>query len=162
KPIETYNVLRPDELVGIEVALVEAVLEQTVAGRVAGTGVPSLHGTESDADTGHVEAAYLQLVLESVWNAEGECGSRTLRNETLDRLGGARTIVRTHVDKVLNGLDESSQEVCSRILDRLVSPSGSKIACTIGDLALWTDDGEGRVPQLVRLLEQSRILARIA
>src|SRR5262249_36245098 len=82
-PVERWNRLT-GENVAVEAELVEAVLDQTGGQRI--------------------EAPYLQLVLERIWNAEGAGETRVLRRETLDRLGGAGTIVREHLDRALGSL----------------------------------------------------------
>ncbi|MGA8053843.1 MAG: WD40 repeat domain-containing protein, partial [Burkholderiales bacterium] len=160
KPLDEYNRCRPEAAgrpVRVEPALVEAVLEQTIPGRlsIAATG-----GAEVEA--GRVEAPYLQLVLERLWNAEVGSGSRELRLSTLVRLGGAETIVRRHVDQVLEELDPRDQELCARLFDRLVTPSGAKIACTLKDLGKWAGDLASEVPRITKFFDHNRILARIA
>ncbi len=68
------------------------------AGRRPGAAQPD--GGARDA---HIEAPFLQLVLERLWDAEREAGSDTLRLETLTALGGAEAIVREHLDRALAG-----------------------------------------------------------
>ena len=75
-----------------------------------------------------VEAPYLQLVLERIWDAEREAGSQILHLETLERLGGAAAIVRDHLRGALDALAADEQDVaaaCSSISSRR---SGTKIA----------------------------------
>ena len=48
-----------------------------------------------------VEAPYLQLVLERLWEVEREQGSNALRAATLDELGGAERIVEEHLERAL-------------------------------------------------------------
>ena len=52
-----------------------------------------------------VEAPYLQLVLERLWEVERERGSDVLRASTLAELGGAERIVEEHLERALAGLD---------------------------------------------------------
>ena len=77
--------------VAIEPALVEAVLDQVAAGKVAlgdsGQGAVAYADTETRA---RIETPFLQLVMERLWDAEHEAGSRTLRRATLDELGRRR------------------------------------------------------------------------
>jgi WD40 repeat protein len=134
-PLERWNrvVAMPGEEVQIEPALVEAILDQVTAGQVAlDTGNAAV--TNEDRAAG-IEAPYLQLVLTRVWDEEQRAGSRLLRLETLDRLGGADRIVRTHLDTALAALPPSEQDLAGRTFRYLVTPSGTKIALRIADLA---------------------------
>src|SRR5205823_3618997 len=79
-PLDTWNaaVADDDDRMGIETALVAAILAQVASA------------------PGRIEAPYLQLVLERVWDEEREVGSDRLRVATLERLGGAQAIVSAH------------------------------------------------------------------
>ena len=164
EPLEVYNKRRPEAAgkpVVIEPALVEAVLQQTIPGQLSIAVTSATDAISAEVEEGRVEAPYLQLVMERIWNEEIDSGSRELRIETLKRLGGADTIVRTHVNQVLERLDPRDQELCARVFDRLVTPSGAKIACTLKDLGQWAADLASEVPRLTKFFDKSRILARI-
>jgi hypothetical protein len=153
RPIEQYNRLlaaqgadaRPIE---IEPALVEAVLSQVQTGQVvigqAGRGaiaaIPSRPAGEA-----RIETPYLQMVLNRVWDHEIRNKSRTMRLATLERLGGAARIVRTHLDTVMKRLSRKERAVAAHIFHHLVTPSGSKIAHAPRDLATYS----GRKPEEV-------------
>jgi WD40 repeat protein len=79
-----------------------------------------------------------------------------LRRATLDRLGGADEIVRTHLDVAMARLDATSQAVCASFFDRLVTPSGSKIACGAPDLISWAGDLAPHVPAVLQALSDAR------
>ena len=96
-PIERYNELT-GETVEVEPELVEAVLDQVAAGEVD-VGRSGRGGVEKDED--RIEAPYLQLVLERLWQVERERGSSVLRLATLRELGGAESIVRAHLERAL-------------------------------------------------------------
>ena len=75
RPLERYNgLVSEEERTTAEPELVEAVLD----------------GSGSE---GHIEAPYLQLVMQRLWDEELREGSRRLRMATLQRLGGPREIV---------------------------------------------------------------------
>ena len=79
----------PAEAVEIEAALVDAVLDQVETGKVQlGDGVAA-PARSPDGGEGRIEAPYLQLVLSRLWAEERSLGSRLLRLQTLERLGGA-------------------------------------------------------------------------
>lgn len=159
KPIDQFNkgMGDPASKVNIEPALVEAVLDQVKTGRVSltetGAGVIK---TDSDSN-GHepaverIETPFLQLVMTRLWDEELRNGSHVLRRETLDRLGGATRIVRTHLDKVLGALPATEREAAAGMFHYLVTPSGTKIAHTARDLAEYTHTNE---KQLVPVLEK--------
>ena len=54
-------------------------------------------------------------------------------------------------------LDAVEQEVCSRLFDRLVTPSGTKIACDVADLTKWAGDLEEHVPAVLQTLSDKRL-----
>ena len=85
-----------------------------------------------------------------------------LRASTLQRLGGAQQIVASHLDSVMAKLDAVEQEVCSRFFDRLVTPSGSKIACGADDLTKWAGDLASHVSAVLQTLSDRRLLRGVA
>jgi len=139
EPLARRAALRPDDAVSAEPALVEQVLDEVEVGRFAfgNTGAGSLDGASTASGPGSrpIEAPYLQLVLARLWDEERGAGSRRLRLETLERLGGAERIVRTHLDDALNALSDDEQELAASIFRYLVTPSGTKIAHRVDDLA---------------------------
>jgi WD40 repeat protein len=137
----------------IEPALVDAVLEQVAAGQV------SLGANGGGAKRGSgVEAPYLQLVLTRLWDEERRAGSHCLRLQTLERLGGADRIVRTHLDTALEALSEPEQDLSARVLRYLVTPSGTKIAHGTADLADYEQIPTDQLEPLVDRLVDERIL----
>ncbi len=155
-PLARYAALHPDDAVSAEPALVEQVLDEVEVGRVAfgSTGAGLLDGgsTASAAGTRSIEAPYLQLVLARLWDEERRAGSRVLRLETLERLGGAERIVRTHLDVALGALGPDDQEIAAGIFRYLVTPSGTKIAHRVDDLAEYAGySSEAVAPVLTRL-----------
>ena len=103
QPIAEYNRRVAEEsAVEIEPRLVDAVLEQVVAGKV-GIGQVGRGAVEGGNGVVRIETPYLQLVMQRLWDEERMKGSQRLRTETLGDLGGAEQIVRTHVDDALIG-----------------------------------------------------------
>ena len=91
RPLERYNELVPaGDGVEAQPELVEAVLDEVAAGRVD-LGL-SGRGAVGEEDSDRIEAPYLQLVLERLWEVETSRGSSRLRLETLRELGGAAHI----------------------------------------------------------------------
>jgi hypothetical protein len=156
-PIALHAESHADDAVTAEPELVERVLDEVEVGRVAlgNAGAGVLDGADGAAGAGRrqIEAPYLQLVLVRLWDEELRAGSRTLRLETLERLGGAERIVRTHLDVALSALSADEQDVAAAAFRFLVTPSGTKIAHRADDLAEYV----GRPPATV-----AHVLARLA
>ena len=156
-PIEELNRRSGDVSYEVEPALVDAVLAEVAVGRIdpglSGRGV--VDGAE---ESGRVEVAYLQLVLQRVWEVETEAGSRTLRLETLRRLGGAERIVEDHLERALGRLTPSQKDIAARIFGYLVTPSGTKIAHDVRDLARYASVDEAELEGVVIVLAGERIL----
>jgi hypothetical protein len=140
KPLEQYNRLSETKTraVSIQPALVDAVLDQVKAGQMVwgeiGQGAPKI-----SASAAPIETPYLQLVMTRLWDEERRAKSNVLRLATLNRLGGAERIVRTHLDEAMNALSSRDQNVASRVFRFLVTPSGTKIAHTAPDLASYAE-----------------------
>jgi WD40 repeat protein len=140
-PLDRWNeIVEAGEQVGVETAFVDAILEQV------------------DSGDGTVEAPYLQLVLERVWEEERESGSRVLRLETLERLGGARAIVGAHLERALGALPPREAEIATNALKFLVTPSRTKIAHSFGDLVGYTAESPVALQAVLERLAAQRIL----
>ena len=144
----------------VEPDLVEAVLDEVEAGKVVvGTSGEGRAVDSGTRGTQGIDAPYLQLVMTRLWDEESRAGSRTLRLATFRRLGGAESIVRTHLDTALETLAPAERDVAGRILRHLVTPSGTKIALTASDLAAYAELDEARIaPVLHELAGDPRIL----
>src|SRR5206468_9341605 len=111
RPLDRWNAGVPEDLrVGIETGLVEDVLRQV------------------ESTPGQIEAPYLQLVMERIWETEHEAGSQRLRLDTLSRLGGAEAIVSAHLERALSALPPRDAEIATSAPKFLVTPSRTKIA----------------------------------
>ena len=158
-PLRAYAELGGPEVTA-EDELVEAVLEEVAAGRIeqqlSGRGLIDEGRRER-----RVEAPYLQLVLERLWEVERQSESNVLRASTLAELGGAERIVEEHLERALAGLDAGERDLVARLFNHLVTPSGTKIAHAVDDLARYADvDPEGLEPVLATL-DAARILRRV-
>jgi WD40 repeat protein len=162
EPISQYNrMVDETDTVDIEAALVDAVLDQLVAGKVD-VGQAGRGAVEGGDGVARIETPYLQLVMQRLWDEEQGAGKRTLRLETLHRLGGAERIVHEHVDGALADLTAGEKDVAARMFDHLVTPSGTKIAHDAGDLAKYARAGEGQILPVLAKLGNERILRSVA
>jgi WD40 repeat protein len=155
RPVERWNELENDT-VTVEPPLVEAVLDGVRAGRIEQGG--GRGGVEGNGRPSSVEAPYLQLVMQRVWEVERAADSHALRAATLAGLGGARQVVADHLDRAIAELSEPERDVAAQLFTFLVTPSGTKIAHDLPDLAEYAGVGEAEAAPVVDTLSRHRIL----
>jgi WD40 repeat protein len=157
EPIKAFNATHRTDI-GWEPELVAAVLDQIEAGKVSLSGQAG-RGAAADEplkdDRRRIETPYLQLVMTRLWDEEMAAGSSMLRLETLERLGGARQIVLTHLDNAMSALPADDQDVAADVFHFLVTPSGTKIAYTVDDLAEYAERQPREVEPLLERLASS-------
>lgn len=144
RPVEVFNTKvrlpsgRPP--VVIELGFTDALLRQLGLG----------------AERTHVELPYLQLALEKLWAKEGGESLVALRRAALEAFGGVDSIVREHVDAVMDDLDDEGDRRLAAVLFRqLATPSGTKIALTTRDLADLTEQPADDIDRVMRRLASS-------
>ncbi|MGH3771336.1 MAG: hypothetical protein ACRDRW_08070 [Pseudonocardiaceae bacterium] len=155
-PLDHYNQVVPqDSAMAVEPELTVTLLDQVRSGHlvVAPEGMASGPAADGRED---IETPYLQLVLIRLWEAERASRSAVLRRGTLDELGGAQTIVQTHLHTVMAGLPPEQIEVAAEVFHYLVTTSGSKIALTAQDLADLSGEPVSSVRELLRSLSVGR------
>jgi CHASE2 domain-containing sensor protein len=160
RPVEAYNAAGEDRAFEVEPELCDAVLEEVGRGRVA-LGDDGPAGAPGRAAAARVETAYLQLVMKRVWSREVASGSSRLRLETLRDLGGAATIVRSHVDEVMAALDDRGQDAAAAALRYLVTSTGRTMALSTGELAEFSDVPPSRLDPALHHLEDERVLRSV-
>jgi WD40 repeat protein len=157
-PVERFSELT-GEHVGIEDPLVDAVTGEVGSGRIrqglGGDGVANGNGAAAG-----VEAPYLQVVMQRLWDVEREAGSDVLRLATLERLGGARRVVADHLQRALGGLSPVQQDLAASVFGLLVTPSGAKIAHAPEDLAEYAAVPVASLSPVLDVLAERRILRR--
>ena len=136
KPVERHNsAVAESEAVTVEAGLVERVLRDVAQGQVVvgqvGRGMVATDAAPED----RIEAPYLQLVMDRLWREERSRGSTVLRLATLEELGGAQRIVRTHLDEAMGDLPPDRRDLAASVFRFLVTPGGTKIALSATDLA---------------------------
>ncbi len=151
KPLDVYS-MRFKRPVSIEDALVYEVIQSI---NVRSTGETA----KSDV---RIETPFLQLVMTRLWDEEMKAGSSTLRMSTLQRLGGADRILRTHLDRVMERLSKSERSTSALFFDRLVTPSGAKIAQRVDDLITYAKRPEQQIRPILKKLSEERVLRPIA
>ena len=117
---------------------------------------PSCASAPPNSET-WIETPFLQMVLTRLWDEEKKHGSRRLRLATLNKLGGAPKILRTHLDKTMRKLKRRHRRMAVDIFGYLVTPSGGKIAHTVDDLASYSRRRKSRLAPLLERLADSKI-----
>ena len=162
-PLQRYNEHRPrDDHVFIEPALVEEVLAEVRTGEVL-VGAAGEGRVAGAVERDEIETAHLQLVMSRLWIEEAIHGSAVIRLETLQRLGGSASIVRSHLDATMELLPEADRDMAADVFRQLVTPSGAKIAHSLEDLAEYANvAGPELSPVLEHLADgQMRILRSV-
>ncbi|MEZ0291434.1 MAG: CHASE2 domain-containing protein [Solirubrobacteraceae bacterium] len=161
EPVNAFNERLPGDAPRFEVegALVDAVVEQVRRGRVTigDAGAPETVA----AGPARVETAYLQLVMKRLWDEEMTAGSQRLRLETLQRLGGADTIVHGHLDDVMAELPEEQRDAAAAAFRFLVTSGGRKIPLSSEELLEFSDAPAESLEPALEHLERARILRRV-
>lgn len=109
-------------------------------------------------DVTRIETPYLQLALKRLWQQEWQQRSPELRRKTLDELRGAGGIAESHFKDTMKALPEDEQRLCAVIFDRMVTPSGMKIALPAADLAAMTGEDQDQVSGVLGKLAAGRSL----
>ncbi|MFK7744845.1 MAG: OmpA family protein [Roseobacter sp.] len=166
QPVLRWNQQRSetDPEITVDPELVTRVLDEVRTGR-QGFGERG-RGRADEATTANeeIETPFLQLVMQRIWSEERQENSNRLRYETLDRLGGAGEILRTHLGRVLDTLPEDERKIAQSVFYYLVTPSGAKIAHSAEDLASYSDNDADLIEKVLKRLceRQSRILRVVA
>lgn len=149
-PIDQLNEKLPPEgeRFKVEPPLIDAVLSQV----------------KHDEDEDKIETTYLQLVMRRLWEEERKSGSRVLRLQTLERLGGAQKIISDHLDRAMEGgadgsaaLDDEQRLVAAKVFRHLVTSGGAKIALTARELADYTEIPVEKIELVLRHLSSSQL-----
>ncbi len=164
KPVEQFSAGR----VRIEDALVDAVLDQVAIGQVrlradsAGAGDAAAGRDETQR---RIEAPFLQLVMDRIWEVEVAEGSSALRLSTFvdaNRLGGAKAIARAYLDQAMSGLTRDQRALTAQAFRFLVTSSNAKIVWSTTDLAKALGSSKEEVEPVLGKLADDRILRPVA
>jgi WD40 repeat protein len=156
RPVERFGELTGTDVV-VAPGLVERVLDEVGTGQIE-PALGGLGAVEGREDGARIEAPYLQLVMQRLWDEERGEGSNTLRIDTLERLGGAQQIVEEHLEGALAELTPEQKDVAARLFNHLVTPSGTKIAHEVADLADFGQVPIDELRPIVETLSERRIV----
>src|SRR4029079_9878021 len=111
RPLARWSELEGDA-VDAEEGCVGRCLDGVGAGRIElGTGGVGM--VEPNGSARGIEAPYLQLVMQRLWDVERAARSPTWRAETLDALGGAGQIVADHLERAIDALTPPEREIAA-------------------------------------------------
>ncbi|HEY0320941.1 MAG TPA: hypothetical protein VGC66_08325 [Pyrinomonadaceae bacterium] len=173
KPIAKYNELRIKK--GLQPAVIEDGFSERVINQLSKLADENVHGVSGQGvaqdsvqgaavtETG-IQTPYLQLVLKRLWNEAAQHEPPILRVEMLDDPERAKKIVQSHVDEVMESLEEGQRREMSKVFYHLVTPSGTKIAQKASDLAVFAGVPESELVKVLDLLttKESGILTQVA
>jgi WD40 repeat protein len=84
-----------------------------------------------------------------------------LRFDTFRSLGGAAEIVRAHLERALAPLSPAEQDLAARVFHHLVTPSGTKIAHALPDLAGYAAIPQDELRPVLGELGRARIVRTV-
>lgn len=171
QPVVQYNKLRAaGELeVIIKNGFFERVLEQleslankNVLGE-SGSGEVKGKGT-SDLTKTRIQTTYLQIVMMRLWNEAMQSEPCELHPAMLDDPDRAEKIVQSHLNEVMEKLNADEQEVAARVFHHLVTPSGTKIAQKVSDLAEYAGIPKAELSLVMEKIshKESGVLTQLA
>jgi WD40 repeat protein len=99
--------------------------------------------------------------MQRIWEEDRASLSDALRSQTLERLGGAQHIVEEHLAGAMAELTPEEKDVAARLFNHLVTPSGTKIAHDVGDLADFAGVPTAEVEPVLQSLSERRILRSV-
>ncbi len=152
-PIGAYNQLHGTAY-QVDDDFASAVIEATRVGMLD-LGVGGRGGVEHRSDA--IEAAYLQLVLKSVWEAELRNGSSKMTTNTFEKLGGVAGIVRKHVDDIMEKFNRGEQVTAAAAFRYLVTPSGMKVPYSSWDLSQMAHKDAEQIDDVLARLASERV-----
>jgi len=164
-PIDEFNrnLVDPSLKVTIDQDLVDNIIDQV---KIREPFMENMIHKISSSNVIYIETPYLQLVMNQLWKEleKEHSDRRVIRLSTLERLGGAGKIVKTHLDEQMCSLSPQDQYIAAKIFHHLVTPSGSKIAHNISDLAAYSELNEDQIKPVLEKLaaKHVRILRSIA
>jgi WD40 repeat protein len=167
-PIDKFNELRlgpgrQAERVTIQDALVEEIVEQVRSGRISLSQLAGKGLAATAPENPNIETAFLQLVMTRLWKEMIARRGHDLTQKMLGELGGVESIVNNHLDDVVNSLASDEQrDLCAAIFDRMVTPSGTKVACRFSDLKDWAESDEKTIQDVLDQLRDERVVREIA
>jgi hypothetical protein len=175
KPVERYNQeTTPEQSVEITQDLVNALLQGIPRVKQSGEGRAGLEKLEPILEN-QILPPYLQLVMVRLWDEMVQANSHCLNLQTLTKLAdqdvkdeeaaitsAIKKIVKEHVATTMRSLSAQEQDIAARSFQYLVTPSGTKYAYSVADLANLVGCESTELAELLKnLAKDQRILRTV-
>jgi WD domain, G-beta repeat len=174
KPVALYNETRAagEPEVGVAEGFSDDVIEQLarLSSKDAAGAQRGEAGAGGGADT-PIQTPYLQLVMTQLWGEALRGDGHALRPEMLKAPldpkkaeTRAEEIIQSHLDSVMGELSEAEQDAAARAFYHLVTPGGTKIALSTGDLIGFTGVAWGELEPVLKKLsrKETAVLTQLA
>lgn len=163
EPLQRYNRFFAAGRHRVDLAdgLAEEVLRQLTGAPLPFDAEP-LAAPEPPGDAAQIKTPLLQMVMTRLWNEDAN--GAQLRRETLARLGGVRGIAGAHLEEALKELAPDERQLAARLFRYLVTPTGTRYAYAVDDLAGYLQTDAKPIAALLEKLSGSgkRILSPVA
>ena len=160
---KVYNRQPQERKIGIEPALVERILEEIALE----TWHQNRHGSRDEetitlSKPRTFQSSYLQVLMQRLWEVEMNKKSRQLRLETLEKLGGAKAVLKNYFKEKMEELSKNANpkwvNVVAKFVNYLVTPRGTKIAYPFEDLAVRAEIEEKELRPVLEEMVKQRLL----
>ena len=155
RPVECWNELENAQI-RVDQTLVETVLDGVRAEQIE-EREGSASRRQRPVGRSPISAAGHAASLGRRARGEIERAART----TLESLGGARQIVADHLERAIADLSPEERDVAALLFTYLVTPSGTKIAHEVADLADFGQVMESQLVPVLTGLSERRILRSV-
>jgi|ERR1041385_359854 energy-coupling factor transporter ATP-binding protein EcfA2 len=140
----------------IEPALADAVIDQ-----VRRASPSEYDGLEAFSVTdGTIEPAYLQLVMQKIWEEEARAGSSSLRLSTLQHVGGVKRVIAEYICCAMRGRDSREREIAASLFGYMVTPTGLEVGRPLTNLATYSGCSPDDLKLTLDKLVDQRVLRR--
>ena len=173
QPIEKYNQeVALEQSVKITPDLVEALLQGIPRVERSGNGRAGIEKLESILEN-QILSPYLQLVMTRLWDEMVKTNSHCLNLQMLTKLAdknakddnekitsAIKNIVKEHVSATMRSLSAQEQAIAARSFQYLVTPSGTKYAYSVADLANLVGCQSTELDHLLQKLAKNQRIIR--
>ena len=160
---KVYNHQHQEGKIGIEPELVEHILAEIALETWHQNG----YG-KSDEETTTLSrprtfhSSYLQVLMQRLWEEEMKNESCQMRLKTLEKLGGAKAVLKNYFKEKMEWLSKNAHpkwvNMVAKFVNYLVTPKGFKIAYPFEDLAVRAEIEERELRPVLEELVKQRLL----
>ena len=146
----------------IDEPLVDRIIRDVKVENVKATVSGGVGGVHDSEEQGHIETAFLQLVLTEIWHAATiTAGTRVLtRRRSMRSAAPTPSFAGTSTARSRT-LSDAGREIAAQLFQHLVTPSGTKYALRTEDLVVIAERPAEEVTAVLRSLSEARLLRRM-